>query len=94
MNVKVQYFAIVREMVGLRDEVLNLTLGTTVLELLKLIVTKHTQLKDYLFDPKTALPRSNLQFLVNDNLISALKGFETPMTQDCTFAIIPPVGGG
>jgi len=94
MNVKVQYFAIVREMVGLRDEVLNLTLGTTVLELLKLIVTKHTQLKDYLFDPKTALPRSNLQFLVNDNLISALKGFETPMNQDCTFAIIPPVGGG
>ncbi|HUO41648.1 MAG TPA: MoaD/ThiS family protein [Methylomirabilota bacterium] len=94
MNVKVQYFAIVREMVGLRDEVLNLTHGTTVLDLLKLIVTNHTQLKDYLFDPKTSLPRSNLQFLVDDNLISALKGFETPMTRDCTFAIIPPVGGG
>jgi len=94
MNVKIQYFAIVREMVGLRDEVLDLTRGTTVLDLLKLIVMKHNQLKDYLFDPKTALPRSNLQFLVDDNLISALKGFETSMTKDCTFAIIPPVGGG
>jgi molybdopterin converting factor small subunit len=94
MNVKVQYFAIVREMVNLRDEVLNLTQGITVLDLLKIIVTRHTQLKDYIFDSKTASPRPNLQFLVDDNLISALKGFETRITQDCTFAIIPPVGGG
>ena len=94
MNVKVQYFAIVREIVGLRDEVLNLTEGITVLDLLKIIVTRHSQLKEYIFDPKTEYPRPNLQFLVDDNLISALKGFETSMTQDCTFAIIPPVGGG
>jgi molybdopterin converting factor small subunit len=94
MNVKVQYFAMVREMVNLRDEVLNLTQGITVLDLLKIIVTRHTQLKDYIFDSKTAYPRSNLQFLVDDNLISALKVFETRITQDCTFAIIPPVGGG
>jgi len=94
MNVRVQYFAIVREMVNVRDEVLSLTQGTTVLDLLKIIVTRHTQLKEYIFDPKTALPRPNLQFLVDDSLISAPKGFETQLTQDCTFAIIPPVGGG
>lgn len=94
MNVRVQYFAIVREMVNLRDEVLSLSQGTTVLDLLEIIVTRHLELKEYIFDPKTALPRSNLQFLVDDNLISALKGFETQLTQDCTFAIIPPVGGG
>jgi len=94
MNIKVQYFAIIREMVGLREEVLNLTQGITVLDLLKFIVTRHAQLRDYIFDPKTEYPRPNLQFLVDDNLISALKGFETSMTQDCTFAIIPPVGGG
>ena len=81
-------------MVGLRDEVLNVTRGITVLDLLKFIVTRHTQLKDYIFDSKTEYPRPNLQFLVDDDLISALKGFETSMTQDCTFAIIPPVGGG
>ena len=94
MNIKVQYFAIIREMVGLREEVLILTQGITVLDLLKFIVTRHAQLRDYIFDPKTEYPRPNLQFLVDDNLISALKGFETSMTQDCTFAIIPPVGGG
>jgi molybdopterin converting factor small subunit len=94
MNVKVQYFAIIREMVSLREEVLSLTQGITVLDLLKVVVTRHTQLKDYIFDPKTEFPRPNLQFLVDDKLISALKGFETPITQDCTFAIIPPVGGG
>jgi len=94
MNIKVQYFAIVREMVNIRDEVLNLTQGITVLDLLKIIVTRHAQLKDYIFDSKTFTPRPNLQFLVDDNLISALKGFETQLTKDCTFAIIPPVGGG
>jgi len=94
MNIRVQYFAIIREMVGLREEVLNLTQGITVLDLLKFIVTRHVQLRDYIFDPKTEYPRPNLQFLVDDNLISVLKGFETSMTQDCTFAIIPPVGGG
>ena len=81
-------------MVNLRDEVLNLTQGITVLDLLKIIVTRHTQLKDYIFDSKTAYPRPNLQFLLDDHLISALKGFETQITKDCTFAIIPPVGGG
>jgi len=94
MNVKVQYFAIVREIVNLRDEVLELTQGITVLDLLKLLVTRHAQLKDYVFDPKTEYPRSYLQFLVDNNLVSNLKGFETRLTQDCTFAIVPPVGGG
>ena len=94
MNVKVQYFAIIREMVNIRDEVVNLAQGTTVLDLLKLLVTRHDQLKDYVFDPKTEYPRPHLQFLVDDNLISSLKGFDTLLTQDCTFAIIPPVGGG
>jgi MoaD family protein len=94
MNVKVQYFAIIREMVNVRDEVVNLGQSTTVLDLLKLLVTRHAQLKDYVFDPKTEYPRPNLQFLVDDKLISNLKGFDTLLTQDCTFAIIPPVGGG
>lgn len=94
MNVKVQYFAIVREMVSMREEVLDLTQETTVLDLLKILVTRHAQLKEYVFDPKTQGPRPNLQFLVDDNLISNLKGFDTLLTHDCTFAIIPPVGGG
>lgn len=81
-------------MVNIRDEVVNLAQGTTVLELLKLLVTRHAQLKDYVFDPRTEYPRPNLQFLVDDSLISNLKGFDTLLTQDCTFAIIPPVGGG
>ncbi len=94
MNVRVQYFAIVREMVNLRDELFNPSQGTTVLGLLELLVTRHTNLKDYIFDPKTKLPRPNLQFLIDDSLISNLKGFDTVLSRDCTFSIIPPVGGG
>lgn len=94
MNVKIQYFAIVREIVNLREEVLNINQGSTVLDLLKLLTTRHAKLKDYLFDSKTECPRPFLQFLVDDKLISNFDGFETPLTRDCAFAIIPPVGGG
>ena len=94
LKVKVQYFAITRELANLSEETLELENGTDVLHLLKILVTRHGKLRDYVFDPETGNPRSTLQFMVNDNMISNLNGYATLLTEDCTFAIIPPVGGG
>lgn len=94
MEVKVQYFAITREIVNLREEILNLDRGVKVSDVLKVLAAKHNKLRDYLFDPKTGVPRSYLQFMVNGNQISSLDGYDTALTENCTFAIIPPVGGG
>ena len=94
LKVKVQYFAITRELVNLREEILELERGTDVLHVLQLLVTRHRRLRDYVFDPTTGNPRSSLQLMVNENLISSLEGFATLLTEDCTFVIIPPVGGG
>ncbi|MGA2784060.1 MAG: MoaD/ThiS family protein [Candidatus Bathyarchaeia archaeon] len=94
MKIRVQYFANTRELANLREETLELENGTDVLHLLKILVIRHGKLRDYIFDSETGNPRSSLQFMVNDNMISNLNGYATILTEDCTFAIIPPVGGG
>jgi MoaD family protein len=95
MKVKVQYFASVRELINLREETLDLEGGSTVEDLLRLLATKHGEnLGGYLFDPKTSKPRSYLQFLLNQQSISALNGLSTLLADGAVFAIIPPVGGG
>jgi MoaD family protein len=93
-SVKIRYFASARELVNLREEVIELTPPSTVLDVLNLLIHRHEKLKDYLFDQKTGNPRPYLQFMVDDNLISKLNGFETSLKNDCSFSIIPPVGGG
>ena len=94
LKVKVRYFAITRELANLREETLDLESGTDVFHLLGLLVSKHEKLREYVFDPETGNPRLYLQFMINDNMISNLNGYATLLTEGCTFAIIPPVGGG
>lgn len=95
MKVKVQYFASVRELVGLREETLEMEEKTTVLDALRVLAEKHgEQLKEYVFDSETGNPRSYLQFLVNEDSISSLNGLSTVLEDNSSLAIIPPVGGG
>ena len=94
MKVTVQYFAIIRELVNQREEVLNLKEGSTVLDLLNFVGSKHDTLKDYVFDAKTGTPRNTLQYVLGDKVITALNGFSTILQEGNVFAIIPPVGGG
>ena len=95
MKVNVQFFAGVRELVGLREETLELPEGGTVRNLLDLLVEKHGQgLRDYVYDPKSDELRRSLQILVGDKPTSVLNGLSTVLTDGCVLAIIPPVGGG
>ncbi len=95
MRIRIQYFAVVRELANLREEILDVDEGTTVRDLLKVLATKHGEkLKQYLFDPKSGNPRPYLQFLLDEKSISNLNGFETVLKEASVFAIIPPVGGG
>ena len=95
MKVNVQFFAAVRELVGLREETLELTNGGTVRDLLDLLVERHGRsLRNYIYDPKSDELRRFLQVLVGDKPTSALNGLSTELTDGCVLAIIPPVGGG
>ena len=94
MKVKIYYFASVREVVGVREESIDVPPGTNIRQLLDLIAAKHgDKLKEYLLD-EAGNPRPYLQFIVNEKSISETGGFSTVLTGGCTFAIIPPVGGG
>ena len=90
-----QFFAAVRELVGLREETLELPNGSTVKNLLDVLVERHGQsLRNYIYDPKSDELRRSLQVLVGDKPTSALNGLTTELTDGCVLAIIPPVGGG
>jgi MoaD family protein len=93
--VTVRFFAYARDIVGTRDETLDVEDSTTVIDLLKLLANKHgDKLNEYLFDPRTGTPRPHLKFFVDGREISLSRGFETPLTNGCSLTIIPPVSGG
>ena len=95
MKVKVQFFASVRELVGLSEETLELRDGGTAKDLIEILVARHGEgLRDCIFEPKSGDLRRSLQFLVGEKPISALDGLSTRLMDGCVFAIIPPVGGG
>jgi len=95
MRVKVQYFAAVRELVGLREEILELPDRSSVGILLEELVHRHGErLKQYLFDTKTGNVRQSIQFLIGDIPAFGAGAASTILPDGVVFAIIPPVGGG
>lgn len=94
MRVNVRYFAEVRELVDLREEVVDLPSGSTVKALLDHLAAKHGEkLKEYLLD-EAGNPKPYLQFLIDEKSVSETGGVGTVLKDRCQFAIIPPVGGG
>jgi MoaD family protein len=95
LRVKVQYFAAIREIANRREEILEVDERTTVLDVLRLLAKNHGEkFRDYVFDPQTKAPKSYLQFLVNEESVSAMNGLSTALADNSTLAVIPPVGGG
>ncbi len=95
MKIKVRYFAAVREITGKPEETFDVPDDTTVKHFLIILSEKYGQpLREYIFISGTEDPVSNLNFLLDGNNVSLMDGMKTMLYEDCTFAIIPPVGGG
>lgn len=95
MKAKARYFAAVREITGKQEETFEVPDKTTVKDLLLILSAKYGQsLRDYIFISGTEEPVSNLNFLLDGNNVSLMNGMKTALNEGCTFAIIPPVGGG
>jgi MoaD family protein len=95
LKVTVKFLAASREKAGVREEILELAGGTTVLEILKALASKHgEELRKYLFDSDSGKPRSHLQFLLNGRSVSMMGGFSSEVTEDATMMIFPPTSGG
>ncbi len=88
----VRYHARAREIVSYREEVLNIGHSMTVIDVLKILVTKHgDELKEYLFDANSDSPRQHLRFLLNGQSVSTT---EKLPSEDSVLLIFPPTAGG
>jgi len=95
VKVRVQYFAAVRELVGLREETLELADGSTVSVLIDGLVKRHgRRFSEFLYAAGTGNLRPSIQLLIGDMSVSSTKGLSTVLSDGVVFAIIPPVGGG
>jgi len=94
IRVKVKFFTTLREIVGKKEEQIELSRSVTVEALLRqLSKTYGKEFEDYVYDELGNI-RGHLQFLVNGNSVTALKGFKTKLREGDQLAILPPVGGG
>jgi len=95
MKVKVKFFALVRELSGRKEEVVDLDDQATVRTLLDKLVAEHgTKFRDYIFDPASNEPKGHVQFLMDGRNITLMQGLDTTLKEGTSLAILPPVGGG
>lgn len=95
VKVIVKYFAVIREIVGKREDDLEMDEGSTVQDLLLYLSRINgDKFKEYIYKVGTERLNENLQFLVDGRSINTLNGIKTKLHDGCKFIIIPPVGGG
>jgi molybdopterin synthase sulfur carrier subunit len=95
MKVKVKFFAMVRELTGKKEEVVDLDDQATVRTLLDKLVAEHGgRLRDYILDTASNEPKGHVQFLMDGRNITLMQGLDTILKEGATLAILPPVGGG
>jgi len=94
IKVQVKFFTTLREIVGKKEEQIELSRSVTVEALLRQVSkTYGKEFQDYLYDELGNL-RGHLHFLVNGKSITALQGLKTQLREGDQVAILPPVGGG
>jgi len=94
MLVKVKYFTTLREIVGKKEEQIQLSQASTLEALLKQLSRKYGEdFEDYIYDSLGTV-RGHLQFLINGKSSSAEQGMKTKLRDGDELAILPPVGGG
>lgn len=81
MRVRVLYFGIVRERLGIREESFEMSAGTTVAGLVKSLAQKHGDLAKGVDKIRMAV---NLEYVESDH----------ELLDDDEVAVIPPVSGG
>lgn len=94
MRVEVKYYAMIREATGTRVETLEVLEGSSVDDLLGLLVGMYKEgLSNFIYDEEKKV-RDYLSFMLNGLNVYSLKGMSTLLRDGDIFAILPPVGGG
>lgn len=93
MKVKVKFFALIRELVGVRELDIDIANGMRVIDLLKLLAEKlPSGFRDYVFNSDEV--SDSIIILVNGKGLKELNGLATELNEGDEIAILPPVSGG
>jgi molybdopterin synthase sulfur carrier subunit len=94
LEVKLRYYAMVRDAAGKRAETLSLPEGATVMDLINNLVGLYgDRFRGYVFDDEGRL-LDYLMFSINDADIRSLDGFDTVLRGGDRVLVMPPIGGG
>ena len=94
MEVEVKYYAMLREASGRKREVFRLPEGSSVGDLLGVIVDGYGEpFSRYVFDSEGRV-RDFLSFMLNGINVNSLEGLDTRLGEGDVLAMLPPIGGG
>ncbi len=94
VNVTVKFFTTLREIIGKKDEEMQISDPATFGALLERLSEKHGQnFRDYVYDEQGRM-RGHLKVLINGKAVSATNRMRTKLHESDEIAILPPVGGG
>jgi molybdopterin synthase sulfur carrier subunit len=92
MIIRLKAFARFRALLGGETEV-DLPEGVTVLDLMKKLALRSSDLQDQIFDASDRI-REDVNVMVNGRHFESLKGPETPLADGDEVALFPAVVGG
>ncbi|MEM2214056.1 MAG: ubiquitin-like small modifier protein 1 [Candidatus Nezhaarchaeales archaeon] len=93
MKVKVKFFALIREVTGVKEVEEEVEDGVTVRKLLEKLCEKMPKkFQNFIFNGREV--SKNLIILVNRKGIRELDGLETKLKDGDEVALLPPVSGG
>ena len=93
MKLRVQYMAQLRTVIGQSEEVIELSDGCCLAELLNQLATTHSAAKAH-FVTETGRARPSLLIVVNDAAVSAREAATTVLHSDDVVTLLPPIAGG
>ena len=89
-----KYFGVLREIVGRREESVDVAESITLLDLLRLLTVRHgSSMKSYIFDENANVPRPIHLYLVNGKTFSASQISTVALDEESVVSIIPTQGG-
>jgi len=93
MRVSVRFLGSVNEVVGKKEEDVEIEKGATLKDLVDLLVAKHgLSFRDSIEDKDLSIPK--VAYTVNGTSIFALEGMKTKLPDGAKVTIIPQYAGG
>ncbi len=93
MKVRVRFYGLVHDEVGLRELEYELSQDSTVSTLLDKLTKDYPVIREWVYDENMNF-RDYLELAVNQTNIISLDGMETTLHEGDFVQVMPPIGGG